>query len=297
MVAAPALVVDDLEEMDAKGTPMQALERELRSIGRAYSGKWTCALTNLVSGEHIGIDEDDVMPTGSLIKVPVLVALYDAVHHGRFALTDRISYRAEHRSLGSGVLSMMEPGVEMTVRDAALLMIVISDNSATNMCIDLVGLDRVNAVMRSLGLRETALKLRLGDPAGGLDGRKIFVSTAREMTGLLTMIATHRVVPPAACDDMLRIMRRNVGRAELSQLLPWNEMNVLENPRENWVAEKGGAFVNGIRAGGAIFKGSSGSFAMTVFCEGGLKGGSGHDFEGNVLLGKLGKAAWDALAA
>jgi beta-lactamase class A len=277
-------------------TQMQDLEQGLRSIGGGYSGKWTCSVTDLTSGEHIGIDEDDVMPTGSLIKVPVLVALYDAVHGERFALTDRTRYGAEHRSLGSGVLSMMEPGVEMTVRDAAVLMIVISDNSATNMCVDLVGLQGVNDMMRSLGLRETTLKLRLGDPAGGLDGRKIFVSTAREMTELLTLIAKHQVVSTESCEDMLRIMRRCVGRAELSQLLPWNEMNMLEDPHENWVAEKGGAFVDGIRAGGAIFRSPRGSFAMSAFCEGGLKGGSGHDFEGNVLLGKLGKAAWDVLA-
>ena len=134
---------------------LHTLEDELLRIGSAYSGKWTYALTELSSGESIGHDRDDVMPTASLIKVPVLTALYRAVDEGRVSLTDRIRYGDEHRCLGSGVLSRMSPGVEMTVRDAAVLMIIISDNGATNMVIDLVGLEHVNETMRGFGLGQT----------------------------------------------------------------------------------------------------------------------------------------------
>lgn len=275
---------------------IKSLEAEFRRIGASYTGKWTCALTDLRTDAHIAIDEDDVMPTGSLIKVPVLVALYAAARDGALSLDDRITYRAEHLSRGSGVLSMMSPGVEMTVRDAALLMIVISDNSATNMCVDLVGLEGVNQTMCAMGLTETVLKLRLGDRRIGLEGRNMAVSTAREMTHLLARIARHDAVSPEASEHMLRIMRRAVGRAELSRLLPWNELNMLDNPRENWVAEKGGAFLNGVRCGGAIVHTPHGEFAMSAFCEGGLRGGAASNAEGNVLLGELGKAAWDALA-
>ena len=75
------------------------LESQLRRIGSAYSGKWTCALTDLGSGEHIGFDEDDIMPTASLIKVPVLISLYQAVHEGSIRLADRIRYREDHRNV------------------------------------------------------------------------------------------------------------------------------------------------------------------------------------------------------
>jgi beta-lactamase class A len=61
---------------------MQDLEAQLRRVGSAFSGNWTAALTDLTTGEHFGIDEDGVMPTASLIKVPVLAALYAAVHAG-----------------------------------------------------------------------------------------------------------------------------------------------------------------------------------------------------------------------
>ena len=91
------------------------------------------------TGDHIGHREHEVMPTASLIKAPVLVTLYQAVHERKLGLDDRVRYDEKHRVLGSGVLSQSF-GVEMTARDAATLMMIISD-SATNMCIDMVGLE------------------------------------------------------------------------------------------------------------------------------------------------------------
>jgi hypothetical protein len=123
------------------------------------------------------------------------------------------------------------------------------------------------------------------------------VSTAGEMTRLLELLARHEAVSPDASEDMLRIMRRQDYRHELSRLLPWNEMNMLENPKENWVAEKGGAFINNIRTSGAIVTGTGGSFAMSVFCEGGAGEGSGRNAGANVVIGDMGYAAWRALAA
>ncbi|HYM15414.1 MAG TPA: serine hydrolase [Dehalococcoidia bacterium] len=274
-----------------------ALARRLRAISDAYSGTCTWSLSDLTTGDHLGHDEDAVMPTASLIKVPVLVALYQSVADGRVSLGDPVTYGPEHRCLGSGVLSRLDFGVRLSVRDAAVLMMIISDNSATNICIDLVGLSFVNDTAERLGLRATRLFRRLGDGSVGLDARKMSVSSAVDIASLMTMIARHECVSPAASEDMLRIMRRSDYRHELSRELPWNEMNMLGDPKEAWVAEKGGSFLNGIRTGGAVFKGPRGSFAMAAFCEGGTGTGTGREAEGNVTLGRLGKAAWDALAA
>jgi len=274
---------------------MQRLEEEVRRIADAHSGACTVAVTDLLTGGHFGIGEDALMPTASLIKVPVLAALYQAVDAGEIRLDQRVTYGEHHRSLGSGVLSLMAPGAEMTVRDAAMLMIVISDNSATNMCIDLAGIEQTNARMRSLGLRKTTLYRRLGDRSAGLDARKMSVSTAGEMATLHQLIAEGKAASAESCADMLRIMRRLQGRAELSRLLPWTEMNMLPEPREHWVAEKGGSFIHGVRTGGAIFRTPHGFVAMAAFCEGGSGQGTAHNAEGNVTLGRLGKAVWDAL--
>lgn len=275
---------------------MQDLEAELRRIGSGYSGKWSAAVTDLTTGEHFGIDEDAVMPTASLIKVPILLALYRDVHEGRLRLDDRTMYEQVHLCGGSGVLQHLAPGTEMTVRDAAVLMIIISDNAATNMCIDLVGLDRLTPGWRRDGYTNTTIYRRLGDRAAGLDPRKMNVSSAGDICRMMATIAQHNAVAPELDEDMLRIMRRLNGRAELSHLLPWNEMNMLPDPRDNWVAEKGGAFINGVRTGGAIFHSTRGHFAMAAFGEGMVAGRSDHESEGNRFLWDVGKAAWDALA-
>jgi beta-lactamase class A len=277
---------------------MKQLSLELRRISGAYTGTCTWALTDLASGEHIGHREDEVMPTASLIKTPILTALYDAVHRGALSLGDRVRYEEQHRVLGSGILSKMSFGVEMTVRDAAVLMMTISDNSATNMCVDLAGIENINALMDSLGFKNTRLLQRLGDRSAGLDARKMSVSSAADMCGLFALIARHEAVSAEASEDMLRIMRRSDYRHELSRELPWNEMNVLPpDPRTAWVAEKGGSFLNGVRTSAAVMHGPSGEFAMAAFCEGGTGPGTGRESEGNVTVGRLGKAAWDALAA
>lgn len=276
---------------------LPSLAVDLRAVSGAYSGGCTWSLTDLTMAKRISCDEDRVMPTASLIKVPVLVALYTAAAARRCALDDRISYGAEHRCLGSGVLSKLTPGVTMVVRDAAVLMMTISDNSATNMCIDLIGLDSVNSTMRALGLEQTTLFRRLGDRGGGLDARAMSVSTAGEMARLMTLIVEHRCVSAEASEDMLRIMRRTDYRHELSSELPWNEMNMLgDDPKAAWVAEKGGSFLNGVRTGAAVFTGPRGSFVLSAFCEGGTGPGAGRAAEGNRTLGRLGRLAWDALA-
>lgn len=274
------------------------LESTLSRIASAYSGKCTYALVDLTSGERIGLGEDEVMPTASLIKVPILVALYQAIYDGAAGgLDDRITLNDDYRCLGSGVLNHLASGVEMSVRDAAVLMIIISDNTATNMMIDHVRLDRINDTMRKLGLPQTTIFQRLGGTKAGLDARKMSVSTAGEMSHLLELIAQHEAVSPEASEDMLRIMRRQDYRHELSSLLPWNEMNRLHNHKQNWVAEKGGSFLNGIRTSAGVFHSERRTFVLAAFCEGGTGHGSGRTSEGNRLLGELGYAAWRELAA
>jgi beta-lactamase class A len=295
---APILFCSEAVRYDARAMPdLAALHEELLRIGGRYSGKWTYALTDLTTGENIGHDVDDVMPTASLIKVPVLCSLYQAAYEGRVSLEDRIRYGAEHQTIGSGILTLLSLGVEMSIRDAAVLMICVSDNVATNMCIDLIGKEYVNEQMRRLGLEQTTLKLRLGDGSQGLDPRHHHISTAREMTALLSMIGRHEAVSPEASEDMLRIMRRQQKRNGLSRLLPWNEMNRLQGMKDCWVAEKGGTYLFGVRTSGVVCKGTRGSFAMTTFCEQGTAPGSGNVAEGNIINGELGLAAWQALAS
>ena len=129
----------------------------------------------------------------------------------------------------------------------------------------------------------------------GMERTSIFERWSEKLVELL---ARHEAVSEEASEDMLRILRRNDYRHELSRELPWSEMNTLPNYKQNWVAEKGGSSPGGIRTSGAIVHSERGYFVIAAFCEGGTEaGGTGRESEGNVLLGKLGFAAWTALAA
>jgi hypothetical protein len=110
----------------------------------------------------------------------------------------------------------------------------------------------------------------------------------------MRMIARREIVSPEACDDMLRLMRRNQKREKLTRHLPWTGLNFLPHPRENWVAHKGGTYMD-VRNDVALMHGPRGEVVVSAFTEGGRS--MGHDHEGNAFLGDIGKLAWDALCA
>ena len=273
------------------------LEAGVRDLGADFNGHCTFAVTHLGTGEHFGIDQDEPMATASVIKVPILIAVYRAVAEGRVALEDRIKSAPQHNVIGSGVLNKLSLGVEMALRDAAVLMTIISDNVATNMCIDHIGgIEYVNETMRMLGLQHSTMFTRLGDPSRGLDGRDHYVMTAREACRLWELIARGEAISAEACEDMLRILRCQQHREKLARFLPWNELNMLPDPANHWVANKGGTYIQGVRNDTALMHGARGEIVVAVFTERGL-GGSGTDHVGNVFIGRIGQLVWQLVSA
>jgi beta-lactamase class A len=233
------------------------------------------------------------MPTASVIKLFILAALHDRAARGEVSLSDRITFEERHRTPGSGVLSYLDEGVEMSVRDAAMMMIGISDNSTSNMCLDAAGgVEGVNRWIAGQGFTATRLLGPVGDIRRGLDGRQHYVTTAAESAQLMHTIAMRECISPEASDDMLRILRRNQKREKLARHLPWNGLNFLPNPRHNWVAHKGGTYMDG-RHDVALIHGPCGEVIVAAFTEGGRS--MGDDHEGSILLADIGKMTWDAL--
>jgi beta-lactamase class A len=106
------------------------------------------------SGATIAVGGDTLFPTASTFKVPVMVEVYAQARAGRFALADRIVFTEAFRVIGSGVLQTLAAGLQPMVRDLMMLMTIISDNSATDILCDVVGLDAVTARMRTLGITD-----------------------------------------------------------------------------------------------------------------------------------------------
>lgn len=166
-------------------------------------------------------NENAVFPAASVIKVPILVELYrQAVEEG-LDLGTPARVTDEFRSNGSGVLQSLSDQVVMTLRDLAVLMIYLSDNTAANVLVARLGRDNINRTMSGLGLERTALWTDCIDPAAERSADRPFATTTpRDMANLFVHLAREDILTPAACRDMLDLMKRDTNRWRIVGHLP-----------------------------------------------------------------------------
>lgn len=189
-----------------------ALHRALDSIATAHRGVVGYAVHNLETGERLALRGDSTFPTASLIKVSILVTLFDLVAKEQIALDDRLTVLKIDKVPGTGILQFLHDGAEITVRDAAWLMITISDNTATNLLLDRVAIRRVWEKMEALGLPHTKVhsKSFLRITSVALDSSVKYglgVTTPNEMARVYELLALGQAVNPALDSAMLDIMR------------------------------------------------------------------------------------------
>jgi beta-lactamase class A len=197
------------------------LRRSLDAIAAAHHGVLGYSILNLDTGERLSLRGDETFSTASLIKVPILVTLYDLADKKQLSLDDPLTVLKIDQVPGSGVLQFMHPGMSLSVHDAASLMIILSDNTATNLLLDRVAIRRVWQKMEALGLPHTKVHsktfLRLTSVA--MDSSVKYglgVSTPNEMAHLFELLAQGRAVNPAADSSMLEILAENAD-GELMQ--------------------------------------------------------------------------------
>jgi beta-lactamase class A len=198
---------------------MNTLQRQLDGIIAEAAGTVAVSALHLPTGTGLAILAEEVFPSASVIKVPILVELYARVEDGREDLSARVPLRDEDRVEGSGVLRELHAGMELTVEDLARLMIVVSDNTATNMLIDRLGVDAVNARLEALGHEKMRLGRKMYDLAARDRGIEN-VCVASELVALLAAMERGAVVSPAASAAMLAIMKRQSNTNKIPRLLP-----------------------------------------------------------------------------
>jgi beta-lactamase class A len=195
-------------------TDTVALRRTLDSIADAHHGVVGYAVHNLETGERMSRRGDETFPTASLIKVPILVTLYDLVEKGQIALDDKLVVLRNDKVAGSGTLQFMHDGLEITVYDAAWLMTTISDNTATNLLLDEIIIRRVWDKMEALGLMNTKVhsKSFLRVSSFAMDSSRKYglgVTTPNEMARLFELMARGQAVSAKSDSAMLYILERN----------------------------------------------------------------------------------------
>jgi len=142
----------------AGGESLGQLRNRLQAIRQSFPGNMSIYMKNLSTGDEIALDADTVYETFSVIKLGIAAEVLRDVKAGKFSLSDRIAITPADRRLPSGVLYALDPGLQPTVRDLLTLMIIISDNEATDILASKVGRPNVTAYMHSLGLKNTSIQ-------------------------------------------------------------------------------------------------------------------------------------------
>ncbi len=193
----------------------EALRPALEARIAEHHGTVALALLDPRTGESLSIRGDEPFPSASLIKVPVLVELFHRVEQGEIRLDDPLTLVEIDKQPGSGILQYLDTPHQLTVRDAALLMIILSDNTATNILLDKVGIRSVWERMESLGLPRTKVHsktfLRSTSVAPDSSARYgLGVTTANEFARLLAMIYRGEAVSPEASAQMVEMLKAQV---------------------------------------------------------------------------------------
>lgn len=243
----------------------QTLPPEVQAVIEQYKGQLYFAAKNLKSGETIGFRSNSKVQTASVIKVPVLAALFDQAAEQRLALEDVVACTDSNRVEGSGILQSLGSGLQLTLRDAAVLMIIVSDNTATNMLIDKMGVAAVNAYLRKIGLKETTLFKKVFKPSTGplTEEQKkwgLGVTTPEEMLALLEKLYRKEILDPAACEEIISIMRQQTDRAQIPRYLVGPGWEKVE------VANKTGALDRVRNDVGIVFT-PTGDYVLSLFAQ------------------------------
>ena len=182
------------------------LESTINDVDHELDGVLGIAILDLTSGQNILLHADEVFPQASSIKIAVLAELYHQAQTGKLRLTDLYTVQSSDLVPDSYIMGGLTPGVtRITLRDLATMMAAVSDNSATNVLIDRVGMENVNALMDSLDLTHTRLRRKMMDLKAAGEGREN-VSTPREMMALLEDLYRVKVLNQEMTADFFKVL-------------------------------------------------------------------------------------------
>ena len=261
----------------------RTLSARLLPLIKTHRGKVAVALKHLDSGEAFFEDADEEMPTASLIKFMIMLEVYMQVSEGKVKLDDKITLRKADMVPGSGILTYhFSDGATFPLRDAVRLMMVFSDNTATNLVLDHIGLDATNKRLEGWGFPHTRInaKVFLGAKTSlNPERTKKFGlgnTTARETVLLLEKVHQGKVVSPAVCKEMLGHMKKCDDKLKLKRFLS----------EKVEVAHKSGT-VSDARTDAGILYLPSGPVAICVLTAKNEDKSWKDDNEANVLIGRI----------
>ena len=273
----------------------EVLERLTRPLIKAFSGEVSLAYHSFETGEIYTYNATQTMRAASLIKLPLLIQALTEVARGNLELGQHIPLKAEDQVGGAGILHTLKPGLEPTLHDLLTLMIIVSDNTATNLVIDLLGLDAANRFIQNLGLAQTKLAGQLQLPeekqtAAQRRGERN-TSCAADIVGLLLRLENRDLLPDKLTTLALNILRKQQFTEALARYLPIDRE--LHNPHVV-VASKSGCLRRLWHDAGLVYS-AEGSplYSLVVMTEGSADRSYSWEQEGMMLIAELSREIYD----
>lgn len=290
--------------------PDTALMTQVRKIAAVHHGKVALYATQLNTGRSVGLDPDEVVQTASVIKLTALFEAMEQVRSGKAHWDDKLTLRPGDGVSGSGVLQFLDTPQTLTLKDVLTLMVILSDNTATNLAIDRLGLDEINARITWMGLKDTHLYKKIGKPATEPmppDQPKYGLgkTTPREMAevmeriGLCELERPGRLTGPGPgtisatdagiCQTAIGMLRNQFYRDTVPRYLE----KLDSSETGSGIASKTGS-LNAVRNDVAIVAGKSGPLIISAFTYDNEDTSWTVDNEGEVTVAKLARAIVDA---
>jgi beta-lactamase class A len=229
LVAVPVVLA---AQAPAPPAPLDNLKASIERITGATSAEWGIYMKSLETGEEIAINADRPMETASTIKLTLLTEVFEQIKAGKLKLTDKYTVAKADQVGGTGVIQDLDVGDTLTIKDLATLMVILSDNTATDVLFRAVGGPKVVAErMQTMGFSNTRPQWTVHDYFAALRGasdrlkfnsdpkNRFGQTTAREMGRLIEMMERGQLVDKASSDTMLGIMRRQLYTTRIPRYL------------------------------------------------------------------------------
>jgi beta-lactamase class A len=279
------------------------LQQQIMAIAAAHHGKVALFAENLKTGQTVAIQPDQVVQTASVIKLAILYEAMEQVREGKVHLEDQIVLKKTDQVPGSGILTFFDTPLTLTLKDALTMMIIMSDNTATNLVIDHLGLSNIDARIQKLGLRNTYLYKKVFMPPEGPmpADQKIYglgKTTPREMADVMRKIVTCDLAEPGLsstpqdqplCNVALHMLTNQFYRDGIPRYIEGLD----STESGSAIANKTGS-LDAVRNDVAAVSSKNGLLILSIFTYDDQDQSWTSDNEGEVTTAKLAKAIVNA---
>jgi beta-lactamase class A len=285
-----------------------SLETQLRGMIESYPGKVALFAKDLTSGKMVAIDADKPVQTASVIKLTVLYTALEQVRAGRVHLDDKITLNKKDQVQGSGMLMFLDTPVTLTFKDVLTMMIIVSDNTATNLAIDHLGLKTIDDQIVSIGLKDTWLYKKVYTPAEGpmpADQAQFGLgkTTAREMASVMQRFVACDLNPPGTnakptpVDEQLCAVAMHMLKSQFyRESIPRYLETVDTSEQDTAIANKTGA-LDAVRNDVGVVFARHGTIVLSLFTYDNKDQSWTVDNEGEVLMARFAKTIVDTWTA